>query len=148
MTQESYILKILRKFQMDECNSRAIPADPFTHLVITALPKNIQDENDAKFPYREAVGSLIFAVTCTRPDIAYAVNQVAQFSNKPSKAHWEAIKQILSYLKGTANHGICYGGTTGEFNLVAYSDADFAGNVSDRRSTSGVVLMLNGAPVS
>ena len=113
-----------------------------------ALLKNIQDDNDAKFPYREAVGSLIFAVTCTRPDIAYAVNQVAKFSNEPSKALWVAIKQIFSYLKGTADHVICYGGTTEELHRVAYYDVDFAGNVSDRRSTSGVVFMLNGAPVS
>jgi len=71
-----------KKFQMDGCNSRAVPDDPFIHLA-----KNTQDENDEEFPYREAVGYLIFALTCTRPDIAYAVNQLAQFSNKPSRAH-------------------------------------------------------------
>ena len=63
----------------------------FTHMVKYALPKNIQHANDAEIPYREGVGSLIFSVTCPRPGIAYAVNQVVQFSNEPFKAHREAI---------------------------------------------------------
>ena len=103
--------------------------------------------------YREAVGSLIYAVTCTRPDIAFAVNQVSQFSCRPTRAHWEAVKRILSYQKGTSSYGITYGitfGTNGtnERTLISYGDADFAANVDDRRSTTGVLLILNGGPIS
>ena len=99
--------------------------------------------------YREAVGSLIYAVTCTRPDIAFAVNQVSQFYCRPTRAHWEAVKRILSYLKGTSSYGITFGSNgTNERTLISYGDADFAVNVDDRRSTTGVLLILNGGPIS
>ena len=97
--------------------------------------------------YREAVGSLFYLVPCTRPDIAYAVSQVSQFSSSPTGAHWEAVKRILSYLKGTSCHGVTFGGIDGTATLQAYSDADYASNLDDRRSTTGVILILNGGPV-
>ena len=77
------------------------------------------------------------------------MNQVSQFSCRPTRAHWEADKRILSYLKGTSSYGITFGSNgTNERTLIAYSDADFAANVDDRRSTTGVLLILNGGPIS
>jgi hypothetical protein len=77
------------------------------------------------------------------------VNQVSQFFCRPTRAHWEAVKRILSYLKGTSSYGITFGSNgTNERTLIAYSDADFAANVDDRRSTTGVLLILNGGPIS
>ena len=60
----------------------------------------------SKIPYREAVGSLIYLASKTRLDIAHAVQQVAQFCDNPGKLHWQAMKYIFRYLKGTSNHGL------------------------------------------
>ena len=148
LSQENYITRMLEKFSLLECQARSVPADPFTRLSKDLGRDSLEEESLIR-PYREAVGSLIYAVTCTRPDIAFAVNQVAQFSCHPTRAHWEAVKRIFSYLKGTAAYGITFGNkTAGGGALLAYSDADFAANLDDRRSTTGVLLMLNGGPVS
>ncbi len=98
--------------------------------------------------FRETIGSLIYAVTCTRPDVAFAVSQVSQFFSSPTKAHWDAVKPIFSYLKGTLNYGITFGDSDSRNELLAYTDADFASNQDDRRSTTGVILLLNGGPLS
>lgn len=84
----------------------------------------------------------------TRPDISYAVGQVAQFSSNPSKAHWEAVKRILAYLKGTADYGIFFSGSKKDGLLSTYSDADYAGDLETRRSTTGFWLILNEGPVA
>jgi len=83
----------------------------------------------------------------TRPDIAYAVSQVSQFSAQPNTTHDAAVQRILRYLKGTKDLGITYGGKDANLTLNAYTDADLAGS-EDRRSTSGYVFMLAGGIVS
>ena len=98
------IERTLKKFQM-ESYSKSVPADPHARL-----SNNVERNPNDSFPFREAVGSLMFVAICTRPDIAFAVNQVAQFSTNPAKAPWEAVKRILSYLRGTITSGVCYGG--------------------------------------
>ena len=149
LSQENYIARLLEKFSLSDCFARAVPADPFTRLSKDLGQDSEEEDERLALMYREAVGSLIYAVTCTRPDIAFAVNQVSQFSCRPTRAHWEAVKRILSYLKGTSSYGITFGSNgTNERTLIAYSDADFAANVDDRRSTTGVLLILNGGPIS
>jgi histone deacetylase 1/2 len=88
--------------------------------------------------YRSIVGALQYA-TMTRPDIAFSVNKVCQFMANPLESHWKAVKRILRYLKGTISHGLLLSSsTTGPpFSLRAYSDADWATDHDDRRSTSG-----------
>ena len=95
--------------------------------------------------YQSAVGSLLYLSTKTRPDIAYAVGNVARFSSKPSKVHWIAVKRIMRYLNGTLDYGLMYR-CTGD--IAGYSDADWAGDHDDRKSTSGFVFMMSGAVIS
>ena len=83
----------------------------------------------------------------TRPDIAYAVSNVAQFSVKPNKQHWTAVKRILRYLQGTKKFGLLYA-KEGSKECVGYSDADWAGDLDNQRSTSGYVFKISGAVVS
>ena len=84
---------------------------------------------------------------CTRPDIAYAVSNLAKFTSKPTNAHWTALKRVLRYLKGTVDYGIQYTrGESGE--CIGYSDADWAGDINDRRSTSGYLFMISGGAVT
>jgi hypothetical protein len=108
---------------MEECNSRGVPADP--HSRLSKRLNTVEEEFSC--PFREAVGSIMYAMTCTRPDIAFSVGQVAQFCSSPTRSHWEAVKRILGYLKGTQDHGVSYG-IIDDCRLMAYSDSDFAGN--------------------
>lgn len=96
----------------------------------------------------ESLGGLCwFLSTKTRPDIAYAVANVAKFTSHPTKQHWIALKRILRYLRGTANLGLRYTKDS-ENKLTGYSDADWAGDLTDRHSTSGYVFEMGGAAIS
>ncbi|KAM1794483.1 hypothetical protein ACFX11_034955 [Malus domestica] len=95
--------------------------------------------------YRSIVGALQY-LTFTRPDIAFSVHQVCQFMQQPMVAHYTAVKRILRYLKGTMNVGVTY--TRGYLHLKAFSDADWAGDPNDRRSTTGLVVFLGSNPIS
>ena len=99
-----------------------------------------------KIPYREAVGSLIYLATTSRPDISFAVGQVSRYCAKYTRTHWNAVKRIFTYLKGTKKLKLCYGGTELP-PAVVYCDADYAGDLDDRRSTSGYIFFYNGGPV-
>jgi len=89
----------------------------------------------------------MYLSTGTRPDITFAVNSVSQFFEKPMKIHWNAVKRILKYLKGTANHGLYYP-TTQNNHLKAFSDADYAGDINTRKFTTGYVLKLGESTVA
>lgn len=100
----------------------------------------------AKVPYSSAVGSLMYAMVATRPDIAFAVGVVSRFMANPRKKNWEAVKHILKYLKGTASKCLRFGNS--DASIVGFTDADYAGCVDTRRSTSRYVFLFAGAAVS
>ena len=93
-------------------------------------------------PYASAVGSLMYAMVCTRPDIAHAVSTVSRFMSNPGRPHWETVKWILRYLRGSTNLKLCFGG--GEAKLVAFSDSDMAEDVDRRKSTSDYLVTYAG----
>lgn len=140
--QTKYIEQLLKKFNMTEANSNSVPADPHVKLMKTdELPER-------KYPYREAVGSLIHAATVSRPDILFAVSQVSRFLNCNDESHWNAVKRIFKYLKDTKDCGLCYMSKPDSTDVVGYSDADFANDVETRRSTTGYVFLKNGAAIT
>ena len=109
--------------------------------------KGKDGESVNKEKYQSVVGSLLFLPTRTKPDIAYAVGTTARFSASPTKSHWTAVKRILRYIKGTLDLGLLY--SNGEsVNLVGFSDADWAGDQNDRKSTSGYIFQLSNGAVS
>ena len=94
--------------------------------------------------------AVLYLSTKTRPDIAYAIyaiSSVARYCAKPTRDHWTAVKRILRYLKGTYNYGLLYRKDS-PAELTGYSDADWAGDVGDRKSTFGFVYLLGSAAVS
>lgn len=97
--------------------------------------------------YRSVVGSLRYLCN-TRPDITHAVGIVSRHMEAPGAPQWAAVKQILRYVRGTSGYGCCYRRTMEEAELVGYSDSDLAGDVNDRKSTTGVVFFLNGSPIT
>uniref|UniRef100_A0A2N9IT68 CCHC-type domain-containing protein n=1 Tax=Fagus sylvatica TaxID=28930 RepID=A0A2N9IT68_FAGSY len=111
-------------------------------------PKNEEEiENMSKVPYASAVGCLMYAMVCTRPDLAHAVSTVSRYMANPGREHWNAVKWIFRYLKGTAEHEILFSRQPGTNSVVGYVDADYAGEVDDRRSTTGYVFTLSGRPI-
>jgi hypothetical protein len=96
-------------------------------------------------PYREAVGSLIYAALRMRLDIAYIVTHLARFTENPGKAHWEAVKWVIHYVKGTKDWWLVLGGQ--QENIVGYSDADRMSN-EDRHAISGYAFLIDGGAVS
>ena len=105
-------------------------------------------EEMRKFPYREAVGALMWTATMTRPDIACAVRTVARFCEKPGPAHKKTVMKILQYLLHTKEWGITYGGEGCGLCMEVYKDSDFGACLDTRRSVSGTVLMLAKGAIS
>ncbi|CAN0007191.1 unnamed protein product, partial [Ascophyllum nodosum] len=101
-----------------------------------------------KFPYREAVGALMWTATMTRPDIACAVRAVARFCENPGPTHKKAVMKIFQYLLHTKEWGIRYGGQGCGLCMKAYTDSDFGACLDTRRSVSGAVLMLAKGAIS
>ena len=154
MLQTQYAIDVARKFNMEHSKCRLkVPMHPKTKFTSDDCPTS-QEDIDAmkKIPYRSAIGSLMYLATCTRPDISYAVSMCASFMHNPGRAHWEAVKDILSYVNATRDRGLIYGSrehTDGMKDVVyIYVDADHAGNLDNRRSRTGYVTMLHGSAVS
>ena len=141
--QRQYIANILQRFGMDDAYPTHTPADASVRLV---KDDGVSEKAD-KTMFRQIVGSLQYAVSGTRPDIAYAVNTVARFSSYPSQAHLTAAKRILRYLKGTIDLTLTYVKTDSD-SVVGYSDADWAGDQDSRKSTSGNLFMLGSGAIS
>ena len=140
--QSTYAKELLIRFKMEESNPTDTPVD-----VGMKLMKGKDGESVNKEKYQSVVGSLLFLSTRTRPDIAYAVGTTAKFSASPTKSHWTAVKRILRYIKGTLDLGLLYSNEE-SVNLVGFSDADWAGDQNDRKSTSGYIFQLSNGAVS
>ena len=98
-----------------------------------------------KVPYREAIGSLMYAAVATRPDIAFAVSTLSRFLENPGEAHWQAVKRVFRYLAGTRNHVLTYGAE--QYDLTGYTDADGASQ-EHRCAISGYAFLIDGGAVS
>jgi hypothetical protein len=147
--QHAYVTKILESTNMSLCNPISTPAEAGVSLSASMCPQTDSEKLEASaFPYRQITGALQYLVTGTRPDIAVAVSNVSRFNANPGKQHIAAVKRILRYLKGTSTHGVILGGKEKSLSLVGYSDANWAGDVDTRRSTTGYVFMLGQGPIS
>ena len=143
INQSAYTEMLLKRFNFDDCKPVATPVD-----VNCVLEKASEDsELFDKELYQSAVGSLLYLSTKTRPDITYAVCNVSKYCTNPTKAHWTAVKRIFRYLRGTSELGIAYVNNDSD-SCVGYSDADWAGDKSDRKSTSGYCFLLSGGLIS
>ena len=100
LSQESYIEKILKRFNMDQSKPVTCPLPPQSKLSKKMSPSTEEDRAMMeKVPYASAIGSLMYAMVCTRPDIAYAVGKTSRYLANLGKQHWEAVKWILRYLR-------------------------------------------------
>ena len=147
LSQDKYINKVLSRFNMQNAKVVSTPLGVHFRLSKEQSPKTEEERAYmAKVPYASTIGSLMYVMVCTRPDIAQAVGAVSRYMNNPGKLHWEAVKWILRYLRCTTGKALCFKG--GDTILTGYVDAGLAGNVDIRRSTTGHVYTLGGTAVS
>jgi hypothetical protein len=160
ISQTKYIEKVLERYGMSRVTPAPTPEVSGTKLTMAMSPTNDEQKKDMKnIPYREAVGSLLYAAIGTRPDISHAVNECARYVSNPGSAHWIAIKRIMRYLAGTIDMGLIYNGlSNNELNgnikqnniltIDTYVDADWAGDKDDRKSTTGYLTKMNGNTIT
>lgn len=142
LTQTRYVTDLVDKYGLESGKSKAIPLSPSVRL---AADEGMPLDNTS-YTYAALVGALLYLSVCTRPDISYAVGALSKYMASPTSVHWQAAKGVLRYLAGTADYGLCYGGPDNK--IVGYCDADYAGDVDTRRSTTGYVFLLNGAAIT
>ncbi|CAM8957219.1 unnamed protein product [Rhodiola kirilowii] len=140
LTQSHYIEKALKKFKYLDCHPVTTPFNSFKHL----LPN--KGDPMSQLEYSRVIGSLMYAMTSTRPDIAFAVGKLNRYTSNLSVDHWQAVHRVLRYLKGTMNLGLVYS----DFPSVieGFSDARWISNEEDHSSTSGWVFLLGGGAIS
>jgi Reverse transcriptase (RNA-dependent DNA polymerase) len=144
LSQTAYLRKILQDFGMEHCNKVTTPMETSSRL----MPAEPGYEADSKFrkQYQSAVGSLMYAMLGTRPDLAFAISVISRFSSNPTNAHWSAVKRVFRYIASTLDMGLVFRG--GLQPLEGYTDSDWAGDQDTRRSTSGYVFNLGSAAIS
>ena len=135
LSQNEYIQKVLKIFNMKNEKPVSTPFSSHFKLSKEMCPKTQEEMNYmSKVPYSSAVGSLMYARVCTRPDIAHAVGVVSRYMKNPGKQNCMVVKWILRYLRGTTNQELCFGGSN--IALQGYVDADMVGDRDNRRSTT------------
>jgi hypothetical protein len=143
INQIKYLKEILKRFRMEECKPIGVPFDPKVKLQRNA---NGNDESKG-FPYQQAVGSLMYAMLCTRPDLAYPISVLSQHMVNPNMEHWMAVKRIFRYLQGTLQMKLQFGATPSK-EVFGYCDVDWGGDLEDRRSTTWFVFIIGGGAIS
>ena len=138
MNQSKYIQNILNRFGMSDCKPKSVPVDPSVYDLVQTESELLNDPT----PYREIVGSLIYLMTSTRPDIAYVVTLLSQYMSSPHVVHLTLAKSVLRYIKGTINYNLKYVKTDKPLELIGFSDSDW-GSSPDRHSISGYGFKLN-----
>ncbi|KAF1318635.1 Integrase catalytic core protein, partial [Globisporangium splendens] len=148
ISQKSYIDSVIERFGQTNAAPSLTPIDPSTHLSKGDEAQSEADRAEMKTkPYRSLIGSLMYLACGTRPDIAVAVARLSRFLENPGPKHWDAGIKVVKYLKKTKDVGIVYDGSL-ESKLSAFCDADWACDRNDRRSMSGILLMLCGGPIA
>ena len=145
LTQSCFIRETLTEFGMLDCSPTKTPMEPGLQLPAVVRDQNIIEESR----FRRLIGKLMYLANAVRPDIVYPVSYLARFASGPSTEHWQAAKRVLRYLAGTTDTGIHYSATkTSTPCFSCYTDADWAGDRNDRKSTTGFVAFLNANPIS
>jgi hypothetical protein len=142
INQTGYINSILERFEMTNSKPMSTPIAIGTKLKKATTNDYLVDQKR----YQSIVGSEMYPMLCTRPDIAYAISQVSQFNSVPTTEHEIVAKRILRYFNGTKDLGIRFDGASG-LRLEAYSDSDW-GASEDRRSISEYIFILAGGAIS
>ena len=138
---------MLKQFSMENSKKGFVPASPGISLSKKMSPRTDEERKRMSLiPYASAVGSIMYAMLCTRPDIAYSLSLVSRYQSDHGEEHWKAVKNILKYLKRTKELFLIYGKS--DLRMEAFSDSSFQSDIDDSKSVSGYVFTLNRGAVS
>jgi hypothetical protein len=137
----------MKKFNMQDCKPTKVPILVGARLTVEQCPKTHEGIEDMEHvPYASVVGNMVYAIVCTRPNIAHAVGVLRRYMLTPRKENCTTVKRVFMYLCGTKDYAICYQGRpgcdNGKLDVHGYVDADWAGDMDQRRSTSGYVFQM------
>lgn len=145
LDQQNYIEQVLTRFQMHNAKPQKTPLPEGLHL------EKAEDGYKANatllHQYQTIIGSLIYCMIGSRPDIAFAVTRLSQYMSNPTPTHVEHAKHVLRYLRATSDYRIRFQGS-GQSGLIGYSDADWGENRDNRRSTTGYTFLMADAAVT
>jgi len=145
LSQADYVKKVLERFSMENAKLVSTPLVNHFRLSTSQCPRSVEETEDmSKVLYASAVGCLMYAMVCTRPDIAQAVSVVTKFLANLGRQYWNTVKWIFRYLKGTTDLSITFARQKGDVSTARYVDVDYAGDLDDKRSTTGYVFTLAG----
>jgi len=148
LSQSTYIDKVLKRFNMHDSKKGFLPMSPGTILSKTQCPSTTDEQKRmSEIPYASAIGSIMYAMICTRPDVSFALSVTSRYQSYPGESHWIAVKNILKYLRRTKDAFLVFGGEE-ELVVKGYTDAGFQTDKDDSRSQAGFVFCLNGGAVS
>lgn len=142
LSHGQYARKVLHRHGLMQCKSVSSPLGRLME------PNNSQSTLQIKKEYNSIIGGLQYLVNNTRPDIAHAVNHIAQFLTNPSEEHYQAAKRVLRHISADPDKGITFTGGKNKPVLEAYSNAAFAGDPESTRSTTGSLIRIASGPVS
>ncbi|XP_059073514.1 secreted RxLR effector protein 161-like [Cryptomeria japonica] len=153
LSQRKYMNNVLEKFNMIDCRQLVVPVAQGMKLSVEDCPKSPTEMEDmTKVPYASAVGSLMYAMVYTRPHISLAVGVLSRFMVNLGRPHWNDVKRVFRYLKSTSQYALCYYGNSDRskrsISIRGFVDSDRAGDIDNRRSTSGYIFLVNGGAVS
>lgn len=148
LSQTLFTTSILRQFGMEHSNAVSTPLPPKTHLTADDCPKTDEERAEmASVPYCAVVGKVMYLANTTRPDLSFAVRELAKFMSNYGKAHWDAAKHLLRYLQGTRSLGLVLGNVDEPYPIFrGFSDSDWAGG-EERKSISGFMMVIGNSPV-
>lgn len=142
ISQGQYIAKILEQYGFADANPISTPADP--NVILNTATSPFEDPHK----FRSAIGALMYAARGTRPDIIFALYSLSRFAPSSGPEHWTAVKRIFRYLKGTKDMSIQYNGNINKIEIIGYSNASYAKDRVDRRSTTGHCCFLADGVIS
>lgn len=140
LSQTGLIDRMLRRFEMQDCKVCKTPAE--VRLQLT------REDGNCQYPYRELIGSLMYIMMGTRPDLCYIVGYLSRFQDAAGPEHWKQAKRVLRYLQGTKHHQLVYNKSPHKAPTEGFVDADYAGDESDRKCVSGYLLKVFGCTVA
>lgn len=151
LTQSDYIEKVVRRFNMNEARSVSVPIAQGVKLTEKGKPQNSEKRAQmSNIPYANGIGSIMYTMVCTRPDLAHCISVLSRFMADPGRQHWESLKWTFRYMNGHKSIGIQFQRVEDSTQdpLMGFVDSDYAANVDSRKSQSGFVFVLYGAAVS
>lgn len=151
LKQKGYLEKVLDRFGFKDVKPVMTPLSQQFRLKACDGKSEEDTAYMDKIPYANLVGSLMYAMVCTRPDLSYAVSMVSRYMANPCKEHWYALKWVLRYVKGTIDKGLVFGRIRGDSRgevITGFVDSDFAGCLDSRKSLTGYVFTAYGTAIS